>query len=567
MFLLLAACALPPDEPVGSDVLPTLDGGDMDDPWTDTDDTVVPGGETGDTDETDPLPVEEDPPNLLLNEVMPKNGFSLNVDGSYPDWVELYNASPYTVDLDRVTLTDASGRVWMGIEGAIEPGAYYLVYADDGLGEAHAPFTLDGSGDTLTLAVDGWVTDRMATGELDADISWARFPDGGEWAPTIWTTAGGTNGDTPSDTLDANATMFGLSGVHTVNVELSSANVSALRSNYMSYVEGNITIDGTEMDSVGVRLRGSSTLRTIDQKCSFKIDFNRFEDQRYRGKKKIHLINMVWDAAHIREYMSYYLFREFGVPAIRNSYAWVTLNGTAKGLYLFSEVYDDDFLDDWYGNSDGYLWEPGSGDFTSGGAGWDCEEGACDTSVVTPVRNLLQSTATDANVTAMENVLDLDSVLRMIAMEIAVGQWDGYCSPHNYRVYYNPDTGLMDMQPSSVDLTFDNLGYSWYGHTYFQCGGQVLSWCLSNGSCEARYVDILNELADRLEGDDPRTSFEVEDRLDEIYALIDDYAADDATTGVSGYTYAQHLTDFAYIREYLRNEPSRIREQVATRGF
>lgn len=567
MFLLFVACATPPETTGGSNYVPGLLDTGVEDPWGDD---IDAGGDT-DVDDTDtdaPLPPEDPPPDVLLNEVMPKNGFSHVVDGAYPDWIELYNASALTVALDRVTITDGSGRVWMGTEGELAPGGFHLVYADAGTGADHAPFTLDGSGDTVTVAVDGWVTDRLATGELDADVSWARFPDGGQWAPTIWTTAGASNGSTPSDTLDTNSTMWGLYGVHNVNLELSTSAVSTLRSSYTTYVEGDVTIDGVTVEGVGVRLRGSSTLRTIDQKCSFKVDFNRYSEQRYRGLKKLHLINMVWDAAHIREYISYQMFRDFGVPAIRNSYVWVTLNGTAKGLYLFSEVYDDEFLESWYGNSDGYLWEPGSGDFGTSVSWWDCEEGyPCDTSVITPIGQLLGQSATDANVEAMEEVLDLDSVLRMIAVEIAVGQWDGYCSPHNYRVYYNPETGLVDMMPSSVDLTFDNLGYTSYGHQYFQCGGRILSWCLSNGGCEQRYVDILNELADRIEGDDPATSFELEALLDDIYVLIDDYAQDDATTGVSSYSYAQHLTDYEYIRAYLQDEPSRIRQQVSARGF
>jgi phage baseplate assembly protein gpV len=286
MFLLLVACTLAPSEPEPNDIVPSLADDDTDNPWGDTDGIDDPD-DTDTVDDTDaPLPDEEEPPRLLLNEVMPKNGFSLNVDGAYPDWIELYNASPEAVALDSVAISDGSGRTWMGIEGEILPGKWYLVYADEGDGAQHAPFTLDGNGDEITVSVDGWVTDRIATGELDADVSWARFPDGGAWAPTIWTTAGDSNGSVPSDTLDTNSTMFGLFGVHTVNVELSTAAVSSLRSSYATYVEGDITNDGSEMESVGVRLRGSSTLRTVDQKCSFKIDFDRYEDQRYRGLKK-----------------------------------------------------------------------------------------------------------------------------------------------------------------------------------------------------------------------------------------------------------------------------------------
>jgi hypothetical protein len=557
MWLLLACST--PVEPSNSDLIPGApDGGpDEDTESEDSGEPYVP-----DTDE--PI-VDEQPQPIVFNEVMPKNRFAFTMEGGgHPDFIELFNAGFEAVALDRVTVSDGSGRVWMGIEGNIEPGGWYLLYADEGEGADHAPFTLDGSGDELTIQVDGWVTDRMATGEMDADVAWARFPDGGAWAPTIWITAGESNGSAPSDDLNTDNTMFGLYGVHTVNLVLDTSDLSSLRSAYTTYVEGDIEIDGSLVESVGVRLRGSSTLRTIDQKCSFKVDFDRYEDQRFRGAKKIHLINMIWDPAHIREYVSYYMFVEFGVAAVRNAYAWVTVNdSTEKGLYLYSEVYDDEFLEYWYGTSDGYLWEPGSGDFTSGASYWDCEEGyPCDASVIDPVADLMRSSATDANVEAMEEVLDLEEALRMIAVEIAVGQWDGYCSPHNYRVFYNAESGLISMMPSSVDLTFDNLGYS-YGHNYYSCGGGLLAWCLSNDTCSDRYDDILLELADRIEGDDEDTSFQLTQLLDDIEVLIDDYAVDDAATGLSGYTYVQHQASFAAIRQYLIDEPERIRDQVA----
>jgi hypothetical protein len=564
MFLFLAAC-WSPEEPASSElVVPLTDG---EDPYTDTaepvDDTDAP--DTADTGGS-VIPEDEAPPALVLNEVMTKNGYSLKVDGEYPDWVELFNASPETVDLSRVTLTDGSGRVWLGPAGTeILPGGYQLVYAD-GIGAGlHAPFTLDSDGDTVSLAVDGWVVDRLATGQLDADIAWARFPDGGAWAPTIWITAGETNGSVASDTLDTDSTLFGLYTVHQIQLQLSSSAVNSLGSSPTIYVQGEITMDGSDLDPIGVRLRGSSTLRTINEKCSFKIDTNRYDDLRFRGRKKFNLINMVWDASHVREYVSYYMFREFGVPAAQNAYAWVEMNGSDKGLYLLSEAYDDDFLESWYGNSDGYMWEPGSGDFSSAGAGWDCEEGSpCDTSVISPIRSLLAGSATDSAVADLENYLDLDNVLREIAVEIAVGQWDGYCSPHNYRVYWDPQTGLATILPSSVDLTFDNLGYT-YGHDYFSCGGAVLGWCLSNSGCEDRYLDILDELADGIEGGNEATDLHLMDLLDEIDALITDYQADDTSTGLSGFTEAQTQQQFDYVRTYLQDEPSRIREQADAR--
>jgi hypothetical protein len=564
MLLLILGCTSSEVPPSNSDLLVAPDGGR--DPYTEPDDDGGSGGDdTGTITTGNPdIPADVTPAALVINEVMAKNRYTLNVGGEFPDWVEVYNGTPDTVSLHEVTLEDSSGRVWMGndADGELAPGGYLLIYADGQQTGLHAPFTIDNEGDTLTLAVDGYVVDRIATGELGHDISWARFPDGGDWAPTIWTTPDESNGTMPSPDLNTDGTIWGLYMMHSIDIELDSAAENSLRSSPTTYVSGTVTIDGEELDPVGVRIRGSSTLRTIDQKCSFKMDTNRFADLSFRGLKKVNFINTIWDAAHMREYISYYIFREFGVPSARNAYAWLTLNGEDKGIYMFSEAYDASFEKDWYGNSDGYLWEPNSGDFTSYNS-WECESDTCDSSVIAPISSLLNSTATDTAVAEMETYMDLDSVLREIAVEVAVGQWDGYCSPHNYRVYWNPETGLADIMPSSVDLTFDNLGYN-YGDDYFSCGGRVLSWCLSNSGCDAHYVDILNELADRLEGDDPETSLEALETLDAIDVLLDPYAADDAATGLTGYSYAQYVSDYEYIRSSLESEPDDIRRQIAS---
>lgn len=556
-MLLLLACSPSTPTETAPDFVQPIEDDDAPVDVVDDDEEPEPDDTAGEDSGETPLPELEDPPQLYLNEVMTNNTYSLKVSGDYPDWIEIYNASQETVALTRVAISDSSGRVWMGTEGELLPGAWVLVYAD-GTGEGlHAPFSLDGDGDTLILSVDGASVDRMATGELPADVSWARFPDGGDWAPTAWITAGETNGSEPSPTLDPSESLFSLNQLHTISFDVDSAGMSSLNSSPRTYVEGGMTIGSAELDPVGLRLRGSMTYQPISGKAAFKVDLNRYEDFRFGGQEKWNLLNMYYEPSYIREYLGYHIFREAGVPAIRNAYAWVDLNGTDYGLYMLSQAYDDTFLREWYGNADGYLWEPNSGDFTSGGSGWDCEEGECDTSVITPIRNLLASSATDANVADLENYMDLDSVLREIAIELAIGQWDGYCSPHNYRVYYNPDDGLVTVLPSSLDLTFDNYGD--YGDDLFSCGGRVLGWCLSNDTCEERYYTILEELADMIEANDHYAPL-----IDELELLIDDAAQLDATTRAQ-YDYARHQTDVQYVRDYLLALPDYLRTQVDSR--
>ncbi len=277
---------------------------------------------------------------------------------------------------------------------------------------------------------------------------------------------------------------------------------------------------------------------------------NRFEDFTYRGQKKFNIINMYYDASMVREYMGYYVFRSFGVPAARNRYIRTYLNDDYLGVEMLSEVYDAEFLRNWYEdpNGDGYMvWEEG---YT------DCEVGPCDSSIVTNMLAKLNESASnpsDEDIAELETMLDLDAALKEIAGELTLGQWDGYCAPHNYRYAYNPDTGLLQIMPSSLDLLFDNLGWS-YGGNYYSCNGPILNYCLNNDACEERYSQILLDLADGIE-----EQYAIDETMDQIYALVEPYASDEPR---GQYDYASYVSQFEYVRTYLRELPDEIRDQV-----
>jgi hypothetical protein len=545
-FLLAMACAPAPSLPTPN-VIHDVPGSDP------------AGGETPGAGDTGPVwvdpatPPAEDPaaPGLVINEAMPENTCSFSFEpGELPDWVEIYNPTPVSVDLSRVSLWDGSGIVWMGPAGeTIEPGAFALVFADGGEDGMHAPFSLDKDGDTLTLGVDGEVVDRINMGALGADIAWARFPDGGAWGLTVLASPGDTNGTTPSETLDPVEALYTLDTIDRVEITLDSAAYNSLTSNSHAYVDATFSIGGIAYEPVGARLRGSMTFQPLTGKAAWKIDMNRFLDFRYRGQEKFNILNMYYDASMVREYMAYDVFRSFGVPAARNKYVLTYLNEQPLGVEMLSEAYDDEFLRNWYGDGDGYmLWEEGS---------TDCEEGPCDSTIVTNMLAKLtenRTAATDADIAELETMLDLDNALREIAGELTLGQWDGYCAPHNYRYAYNPNSGLIQIVPSSLDLTFDNLGWS-SNPDYYTCNGPILAYCLGNDACAARYDQILLDLADGVEND-----YAVDEKMDAIWDLVEPYAAAEPR---GQYDYGQYVEQFEYVRTYLHELPDRIRDAVA----
>lgn len=82
---------------------------------------------------------------VIINEVMASNsGFYPDEDGSYEDWIELYNAGDEIVNLEGWGLSDDYGNPfrWVFPEYFMEPGEYLWIWASgkdrkDGIGEMH----------------------------------------------------------------------------------------------------------------------------------------------------------------------------------------------------------------------------------------------------------------------------------------------------------------------------------------------------------------------------------------------------------------------------------------------
>lgn len=154
-------------------------------------------GSDGDTDTVDY--------GVVINELQAANSVTIqDQSGAFPDWIELFNAGDEIVDLSAFTLTDdpAQPQRWPFPSGTtLEAGAHLIVFADGDpslVDELHASFSLSRNGETLQLvgpaADDLPVVDSVEFGIQFQDHSWARMPDGGEWAEDDTPTPGGPNG-------------------------------------------------------------------------------------------------------------------------------------------------------------------------------------------------------------------------------------------------------------------------------------------------------------------------------------------------------------------------------------
>jgi hypothetical protein len=117
-------------------------------------------------------------------------------------------------------------------------------------------------------------------------------------------------------------------------------------------VASYITVDGVQLDSVGVRYKGYSSANTARIKNPFNIKIDYIHgNQTYNGIDKIKLSNVIQDPSFVREVLSYEIARKY-MPASKANYANVYVNDTLLGLYSNVESVGGEFLESHYNSSE-----------------------------------------------------------------------------------------------------------------------------------------------------------------------------------------------------------------------
>jgi hypothetical protein len=461
-----------------------------------------------------------DVPTVVVNEVMSDNeSWMQRDDGSFSDWLELYNASDEAIGLERLAVWKKDDG-WFGAEGSeLLPGEHLVLYADEGEAPDSLPFNLDGEGDTLTVTVDGLTTDEVNTGPLPSDVAALRFPDGRDWHFGVRPTPGYTNQSAGMDTVDPRESLFQKDHVTILQITLSDEAYDGLLHDSREDVDATVMFEGIVFPA-RVHLKGSGSFQSITGKAAFKIDLNDIDpERRMRGVKKLTFNNgITWDPTWTHEWLTYSVFRAGGIAAPRVGWTRISVNGVDYGLYMNVETWDDELLERWYSDGDvGTLYE-GYSDFTYW-QNFHLEEGEPQDAWLEAVAGLVDGSPTAQDVAALSTYIDMDEFTQYMATEALTLQWDGYESPNNWRLYINA-AGIGQWVPTGVDYTWSSdHGDPWYGH------GKVYTACLSDPTCWTLYTEKIIEVADLVDGLHLVREFD-----DLTVFLADEIATDERTT-------------------------------------
>lgn len=144
----------------------------------------------------DDEPVIEETPQVVINELLPKNTkYGSDQDGEYDDWIELYNPSDEDQYISGYYLTDSKKELtkWKFPEGTvIAKKGYLLVWADGDTTQVglHTNYKLSADGENVVLLTpEKQVINLVEYPITLVEQSWARKPNGTgdfEWSvPTF----------------------------------------------------------------------------------------------------------------------------------------------------------------------------------------------------------------------------------------------------------------------------------------------------------------------------------------------------------------------------------------------
>ena len=423
---------------------------------------------------------------VVINEV-----FCRDLDG-----IEIINRAPTGLDLGRVAVGDNPDDLEASLTGTLPAGARVVV----SLSARIACGT-----DAVSLAVDGVVVDTAPKRLLPADATIGRFPDGTGEFVVVTPTRGSEN----LRYVDSSARLFDTlnegvaSTLPQLAITLSATAEASLRADHKTKVEGSVTF--TDADGVvgpvvaGVRLKGQSSLRTLDGKAAFKIDFGAFAADSLFGVEELTLNNMVQDNSASHERLFYGLLEREGLPAPRNGTVRVSVNGVDFGVYMALQAHDEAGFLGRHFTSSAHLYEGEYGQdlFVSQLNNLDEDFGsdALRTDLAA-VLNTIEAASEHDFMADTAAVIDWSQTLPNMAADMVCSHWDSYTATKNNFYLHLDDDGVMSVLSSGPDQAFTE-DIALHGDPATR--SRLLTRCLADDVCAAAFDVEASLFADHLD--------------------------------------------------------------------
>ncbi|WP_315120536.1 CotH kinase family protein [uncultured Clostridium sp.] len=258
--------------------------------------------------------------------------------------------------------------------------------------------------------------------------------------------------------------IFSKDKVVDLNITINEEDFQNMKDNAMKeeFKVASVNYNGYEFDNVGIRTKGNSSLSQVagsdSDRYSFKIDFEKYIDnQNFYGITKINLNNCISDASYMREFLTYEMMEEMGVPTPRYSYVNIYINGELWGLYLAVEQVNESFINSNFEITNGNLYKP---DGSGSDLVWKGEDG--DYSGISLKTNKKENDNSKLHTMMqalnegkdLDKYLNIDEILKYLAVSTVTSNFDSYQGSMKHNYYLYEENGVFSILPWDFNMSF-----------------------------------------------------------------------------------------------------------------
>lgn len=410
---------------------------------------------------------------LMISEIVAKSEIPDYLSGA--DWVEFQNTGPAAVSLDQYFIKDSNSVSVQLPKVILQPCEYYVMAATDAVaasGDPYLPFKL-GSDDAISLYAGEQLVDSLVWTKNDAKQgrSYGRL-DGS--AQTLYPTPGMAN---------VPYILFSNNEVFTVKIKMRESDWQDLLLNSREefWYPADLEFNGAIITDIAVRTKGLSSLNRVarlkpDHKSygrySFKLDFNKYKEQKFMGMKRLVFNNGYGDPTLMRDALAYRLLKTVEAPASELSYIDLWVAGKHMGIYQMIEPVDGEYVEKYFPddkdkNLKGDLykafssleWKPGQtlSYFTTGDFPQLELKTNEETMGTVAEGKALMAFLESINSGSVEHI-DTDVMTRYIAASVLISNYDSYfANKGNYYLYEHRSIGGVAMLPWDFNLGFGRV--------------------------------------------------------------------------------------------------------------
>ena len=244
-------------------------------------------------------------------------------------------------------------------------------------------------------------------------------------------------------------------------------------------VPATLTMDGKTYRDVGIGFRGNNSFTAVPAglKRPLSITMDLVGDQNLLGHESLNLLNANQDPTFFRSVLYLDVARNY-IPALKANFMRVVINGESWGIYVNQQTFSKEFLREAFMTSKGTRWKSPNnsvgggfsylGDDVALYRRWYEIKGGDDLEAwrrLIRATRILNETSLEQLEQALAPVMDIDEVLRFLALDVALVNNDGYWRDGSDFNLYLTGQGRFLLTPHDANEGFRTGGRGGSGAT------------------------------------------------------------------------------------------------------